>query len=552
MNKFWPISDCRVEQITLDGPTHLHIAARSSHRDRCCPDCGRVSRAVHSRYERRLADLPSLGRSVSLHLRVCRFYCRNTDCARQTFVERLPTLAPPFARRTCRLAGAQGQTGAALGGAAGARLLSRLSMPASADTVLRLIKAMPLPDRPTPRVIGVDDWAKRKGSSYGTLIVDLERHHVVDLLPDRTAATLADWLQQRPGIEVIARDRSTEYASGISTGAPSAVQVADRWHLLANMRQAVERWITGVHARLRRLPGVQDSPSVLPPQRTGPFPRSTSDVQVGLDSRARRLALYEEIRRRHGAGEPLLAIARTMKLARGTVRKYAQAEAFPERAAPRPGHSIIDPHLAYLHARLAEGCEDAAALWREIRAQGFTGTAKQIRRWLSERRTKPARTAPHRWRGRVDPSPSDGTATRLPSARQLAWLLVQPPARLASADTAVIARAEQDPNAAIVAKLARQFTALIRACNASTQAGGRTACAELKIWLAEAGSSGVPAMETFAAGLEGDSGAISAALTTPWSNGQTEGQVNRLKLIKRQMFGHASFELLRRRVLLAA
>src|ERR1700761_9275143 len=223
MNKFWPISDCRVEQITLDGPTHLHIAARSSHRDRCCPDCGRVSRAVHSRYERRLADLPSLGRSVSLHLRVCRFYCRNTDCARQTFVERLPTLASPVARRTCRLAGAQGQTGTTLGGEAGARLLSRLFMPTRADTVLRLIQAMPLPGQPAPRVSGVDDWAK--GSSYGPIIVDLERHHVLDLLPDRTAATLADWLRRRPGSEVIARDRSTEHASGITTGAPPAVQV---------------------------------------------------------------------------------------------------------------------------------------------------------------------------------------------------------------------------------------------------------------------------------------------------------------------------------------
>jgi transposase len=416
MSKLWPIPDCRIEQITPDGPTHLHIAARSFPRGRRCPDCGRVSRAVHSRYKRRLADLPSLGRSVSVHLRVRRFYCRNTDCARRTFVERLPKLVAPFARRTDRLAAAQAQTGLALGGEASARLLCGLSMPASADTVLRLIKAAPLPDQPVPRVIGVDDWAKRKGSSYGTIIVDLERHRVVDLLPDRTAATLTDWLRQQPGIEVVARDRSTEYASGITAGAPAAVQVADRWHLLANMRQAVERWFAGAHARLRRLSGVQSAHDALPAQRTGPFPRSASDRQVGWGNRARRLELYEEVRRRHHAGEALLAIARTMKLARGTVRKYAQAEDFPERA-PRPRHSIIDPHLGYLHARLAEGCEDAAALWREIRAQGFTGTAKQIRRWLSERRTKPARTAPHRWRGRMptDPALNGGAATPLPS-----------------------------------------------------------------------------------------------------------------------------------------
>jgi transposase len=386
-----------------------------------------MSRAVHSRYKRRLADLPSLGRLVSVHLWVHRFYCRNTDCARQTFAERLPKLVAPFARRTERLAAAQAQTGMALGGEASARLLAHLSMPASADTVLRLIKAMPLPDPPVPRVIGVDDWAKRKGSSYGTIIVDLERHRVVDLLPERTAATLTGWLRQRPEVEVVARDRSTEYASGIAIGAPAAVQVADRWHLLANMRQAVERWFTGVHARLRRLCDVPSTRGILPVQRTKPFPRSALDKQVGLDNRAQRLGLYEEIRRRHRAGEALLAIARTMKVARGTVRKYAQAEDFPERVA-RAGHSIIDPHLAYLHRRLAEGCEDAAMLWREIRAQGFTGKARQVRRWLSEHRTQPARTAPHRWRGSMpaDPILSGGTASRLPSSRQLAWLYQRP------------------------------------------------------------------------------------------------------------------------------
>jgi transposase len=180
----------------------------------------------------------------------------------------LPKLAMPFARRTCRLAAAQGQTGLALGGEASARLLSGVSMPVSADTVLRLVKATPLPDQPVPRVIGVDDWAKRKGRSYGTIIVDLERHRVVDLLPERSAAPLTDWLQQRPGIAVVARDRSTEYASGIALGAPAAVQVADRWHLLANMRQAVERWFSGAHARLRRLSGVPSTHGVLPVHRT--------------------------------------------------------------------------------------------------------------------------------------------------------------------------------------------------------------------------------------------------------------------------------------------
>ena len=243
-----------------------------------------------------------------------------------------------------------------------------------------------------------------------------------------------------------------------------------------------------------------------------------------------------------------------MKLARGTVRNYAYASSFPERAARRPRHSTIDRHLPHLQARVAEGCEDGAVLWRELQAQGFTGTAKLVRHWLSERRRTPARTAPHRWCGRAPANPGlpdDSTPTPLPAARQLAWLLVQSPTALPAADAAAVARVEQDQDAATVAALARRFTALVRGCNAGNQTDAAAASAELDAWLVEASKCGVQTMETFAAGLKQDADAIRAALTTPWSNGQTEGQVNRLKTIKRQMYGHASFDLLRRRVLMA-
>jgi hypothetical protein len=205
-----------------------------------------------------------------------------------------------------------------------------------------------------------------------------------------------------------------------------------------------------------------------------------------------------------------------MKLARGTGHQYARAEEFPERATRRPGPSLIDPPLADLQARLAEGGEDAAVLWRELRGQGFTGTTKPIRRWLGERRTRPARTPPQRWRGRrpPDPAPAGCAPTPLPSLRQLAWLLVQPPAMLATAEAAAVARVEPDTGTAIAAKLARRFTALVRRCNASQKIDVHTASAGLNTWLAEAAASGVPVIETFAAGLHTDRGAIGAALTT--------------------------------------
>src|SRR3954470_7834044 len=302
MNELCPMPGCSIERITRDGPGFLHIAAHGTRPGGRCPDCGRASRAVHSRYHRRPADLPPPGRSVGVELRVRRFYCRNAACPRRTFAERLPELVAAHARRTRRLAEAQGRVGAALGGEASARLLPRLAMPASADPVPRLVRQMPLPAQPEPpRAVGVDDWAVREGRSYGTIVVDLERRRTLDLLPDRTATTLAEWLRHRPTIEVIARDRSTEYGRGAAAGAPKATQVADRWHLLLNARQMVERWLAGAHARLRRLPGVPSAGE--PARRARASPRTRAEAAASADHRARRLAVYEEVRRRHLAGE---------------------------------------------------------------------------------------------------------------------------------------------------------------------------------------------------------------------------------------------------------
>ena len=267
-------------------------------------------------------------------------------------------------------------------------------MPTSPDTTLRLIRKIQPATPPTPRVLGVDDWAIRKGRSYGTILVDLEKRQVVDLLPDRTSDVLSNWLREHPGVEVLTRDRRAEYAKGASEGAPNARQVADRWHLLLNVRQMLERYLPGVYGRLKQLPSAPaaDSESVVP-RRTRAYRRSKAEEIATQESRAKWLARYEEVKRQYQDGRSISAISRDLGMNIATVRKYACAEAFPERSK-HPGPSILDPFISYLDARHQEGCENASQLWREIQQKGFSGSKRQVLKWMREELRTPAPTTP--------------------------------------------------------------------------------------------------------------------------------------------------------------
>jgi len=371
-SSLFAVPGCRVERVRQrDG--EMVIVVRAQALDAACPDCRRRSTAVHSTYVRHPADLPSLGRGVRLAVRVRRFYCRTVTCVRRTFAEAFRGLLDRRAQRTRRLAAAQQRVAVQVGGEAAARLLTGLAMPTSADSLLRLVRRAPLAVRRTPRVLGVDDWALKRGRTYGTILVDLEARHVVDLLPDRTAPTLAAWLRPRPPVAVIARDRSTEYARAATLAAPHARQVADRWHLLVNVREMAERWLQSVYPRLRRLPALRGPVphAAAPARRDRAFATSASERQRSADSAARWRAVYDEVRRRHRVGEPIMRISRVLGVAHGTVRRFVRSAEFPGRAPHRRQPSILDPYLSHLLARYGEGCENAAQLWREIRDLGY-------------------------------------------------------------------------------------------------------------------------------------------------------------------------------------
>jgi transposase len=401
-----------------------------------CPLCGQLAHRVQSRYVRTLADLPCSGQRVRWLVQVRRFWCENAACIRKIFTERLPACAPTYARRTSKQAETLRELAFVLGGKAGERIAYLLSMATSHDTLLRLMQRSELAVRATPRVLGVDDFAWKKGRRYGTILIDLETHTVVDVLPDREAGTLATWLKEHPGVEVISRDRAGAYADGVRQGAPDAQQVSDRFHLLVNLQDAIKRMFERKHESLKQIAAAEqiqedqthnEIPFIIPDEMRADGeqdllalseheqkktkvltaeskPLSPKAVQVEA-RRSKRQSRYEEVIQLHEQGVSQVAIAEMIGLNRDTVRRYLCAPAFPEIVRPKRG-SKLDPYKAYLHQRWETGQQNVTHLIEEIRAQGFRGTLFTTISKTNERlqsgwkSTSTANSAKHRGRAR--------------------------------------------------------------------------------------------------------------------------------------------------------
>ncbi len=535
----------KLEDITIDAEC-VSLSIASTRPSAACPACENVSGRLHSHYERTVSDLPWGGRSVRLSLKVRRFRCPDLSCPRRIFAERLPSVVEPYARKTVRLQEILLLVGFALGGEAGTRLAGRLGMRASPSTLLRRLRGAALPSFPPPEVIGVDDFALLKGRRYGTIVVDLERHRPIELLEDRSAKILAGWLKQYPNLRIIGRDRSTEYERGIEEGAPQAVEVLDRWHLLKNLRQSTEHILEGNHALLSGIMLPVKSEEKDAPVEHAPVPRSSKEQAASAASRRKLLARYQKVKKLHSQGMSMLAICRALGMSRGAVRRYVHADTFPERRRHPPQKSILDPYTPYLAKRWEEGCHVAMQLWREIREQGYPGAQGRVLQWARQRRREPAPTTPGRYVDSMRKKTSKNSkrssrkAPRPLSSGRLAWMMVGDYEELSSEERHALQRAiEACADVAIIYPLVQKFSDMVR----SREAG------EFEGWLEESLSCGVKGFETFAMGLRREQPAVEAALSLPYSNGQTEGQVNRLKTLKKQMYGRASFGLLRRRFL---
>jgi transposase len=472
-----------------------------------------LSRRVHSRYQRRLGDAAAGGQEVLIHLQVRRFFCGNQGCAKVTFAEQVPGLTTRCGRRTSGLDQMLQAIALALGGRPGSRLAGRLACAVSRSTLLRLIRALPDPQTGQVTVLGVDDFALRRGHVYGTVPIDIQARRPVDMLPERSAESFRSWLEARPGVEVICRDRGGCYAEGAALGAPTAIQVADRWHLWHNLAGAVERAVA------RHRPRLQDEPAE--PGPPDPPAEPAAPGALAIRTRARHDAIHAALGRGLSAAE----ISRVLQLDRKTVRRYAAAATPGEVSggARAERASLLDPHLPYLHARWEEGCGSTDRLHQEIRARGYRGN---LRRHTAQLRQATALPAP----------PS------VPASKTVARWILTPPGNLADADRAALAQiTARFPELTATCALVRGFAGML--CHRR----GR----HLEAWVGRAEASSVPELRGFAAGLRKDWAAVTAGLTLPYSSGAVEGHVNRIKMIKRQMYGRAKPDLLRKRVLLA-
>jgi transposase len=520
-----------------------------------CPRCQVASRRVHSLYQRRLWDLPVGTRSVCLYLHLRKFRCDNPACPQTIFAERLSPWLEPYARRTQRLDSDLAAIGCENGGEGGARLARRLRLGRwSPNVLLRLTRHLSDPSAETPRVLGIDDWAKRKGQTYGTILCDLERHQVIELLADREADTVAAWLQAHPGVEIICRDRGGAYAEGARRGAPTAVQVADRFHLLMNASETVQRVVDRhrdqLHVEIPAAVPVVNSSA--PPSKddehrpyyTPGWPRPAqrpSQIQAHRAlKRRQRAERWDEARALIAQGLSRRAVRQQLHMGKATLRRVLQTEGSPSHASLwRTLRGFADE----LTRQWQNGEHNAHKLYTQIRAQGYRGSYQLVLRFLQPLRqqllapvTNPPPAAPN------IPSPAPVvrmTTRQLPPRLVTRCLAGNPPANSEDDQRQVAQLCDTVPELAVARDLATSFRTLLTEHQRE----------QLVPWLERAASSSLVEFQAFADSLRRDQTAVEWAIATRWSSGQVEGQVNRLKLIKRKMYGRGKLDLLRKRVM---
>jgi transposase len=534
------IPDVLIDQIEVADEITLTLHTTSP--TACCSSCGTASSRVQSRYTRRLRDLPASGRAVTLIIEVRRFFCTKRTCSRKIFAEQVPSLCRPHAQRTKRLQEALRQLGLTIGGQAGADVASEQGISGSRDTILRLVRQHSLPDPPKSPIVGIDDWAWKRGQRYGTLICDLEQGVPIDLLADRSVETVSAWFKAHPHVNIVSRDGSSEYASAIKKGAPQARQVSDRWHLIKNLAGCVSAVLAQSLAELRRAEQAVEREEGKRPAKVYRQARRRTETIAQQARQAERQERYQYISFLRKQGMSSTQIAAQVGMPGPTVRRWLARAEVPNYKQHSKRPSPIDPYMPYLQQRWEEGCHNGLQLWRELRAKGFKGSSSGVYLYLSmlspsapslpkqslvgERTQEPSLIQPH--------------PLRTISVQKATWLFFRKAEELKEEEQEILQLIRQlSPSVETAYQLVETFLLMARESKGE----------QLETWLSAAEASHLEAFESFTTSVQKDKDAVLAGLTLPWSNGLVEGHVNRLKFIKRSMYGRAQFDLLKLRVL---
>lgn len=520
-----------IELIRWSG-TEIVLEAQGTAPFGVCPTCGVTSSYVHARYLRRPHDLPWRGRPVRLRLQVRRFRCLQPTCPRHTFAEPFEPVLRRYAHFTADAAATLLTFGRAAGAAVGHRLAACSGMRGSATSLLRLVRRSVPPMTNTPVVLGLDEFSFTR-RHFATVLVDLQTHRPIDLIDTHKAEPVATWLREHPGVEVVVRDRGGAFADAGRQGAPAAIQVADRFHILHNGGQAMEEVLRGRRRRIdHAIVHAEDPPSPLP---LVPVRPPSQEQQRASAVQQRRVRRWEEVRERHQRGDAISAIARAFGMSRMTVRHLVQTPEPPPpiQMPPRPGglrSPSLQPFVTYLQDRWQAGCQNISQLDREIRALGYRGSRSLLHQSLLP------------WRPPKPPRGSKARRRLRHRSFSVRWLCLRPPDQLDADEQAALATAlAEDVDLAFGHRLLQDLRRLV---------ADRDLVA-LDRWLADAATSGLAPFVRLARGLRDDRAAVEAALRLPWSTGPVEGHVNRIKLLKRQGFGRAKLDLLKARVLTA-
>ncbi len=477
------------------------VSARTVDGPASCPTCGICSTRVHSYHRRTLTDLPLDGRSVVVQVRIRRLFCSTRQCC-NTFREQVPGLMERYQRRTVRLTAQVRSVVRELAGRASVRLLSALAVRMSRHTAIRILLGIPTSQPTIPPVLSVDDFALLRRHRYGTVLIDALTHERIDVLADRRSDTLEAWLRTHPGVEVVVRDRSASYAEAVRRALPDATQVADRWHLWHGLVRSAEKVVTA-HSRCWAVAG--------PKRRT--MTRETTTLQ-------RWHAVHDLLD--HGVG--LMDCARRLGVGLNTIKRYARTTE-PEtlRRPPQYRACLVDPYRDHLRQRRAtEPGVLVLDLFHEIKTLGYTGSLTLLQKYLNQGRELS---------DRITPSPR----------RLTSWITTRPTDHSEQRRVHLDELLAACPHLTELARLVHEFARIM----------GERRGNDLDDWMKQVRDAGLPELDPFLRGLTQDYDAAVAGFTLPYSNGPVEGVNTKTKLIKRQMYGRASFRLLRHRILLA-